>query len=207
MKLNSKAIIVIIGIFSCVVVLELFFYFSLKNSTSSRQPVQQNKNVGTVQPTLTQQEVSAIESNPDDTFYKNIFCENQTNYIKIMDEWKKRMGADYDSWKVISTYPKGALESLILTKRLRGVISDVDYSNMDLRLTLTGSDGYSLLIIENENTIKAIQFVKLVNNVESPIAISDLKNGDTIVIEATSDITKPAEDMRHYIKKKYIKII
>lgn len=130
---------------------------------------------------------------------------------KAYVEWRKNMKADYDTWNSIGALPKDRIESLIVIDKVKGVFSDPDPNKMIegkkyFQYTLTTSNGISMKFWENEDALKKTLFVRMINGVEKPMKMEDLKDGDIIIREGKTDLAIPPSDPKFFIEAKFIKL-
>lgn len=204
MKNTEKAIIVVVVLLFCIVVGELIYYFSLKPSSSQKTaasplPTQSLGTKDAVSAVISEEDLITFKNDPQ-AIFRGFFKEEET-YL----QWRNQMGVDIDSWIALSTYDKDCLDSLILFRRLKGTVTDKSDQEEDfVRFKLKSPTGTTMTIYENEEGIKSAKVFKEVDGVRNPSTLNDMKDGDSIIIEAEIDMRKPADDPQHYVSKKYI---
>jgi hypothetical protein len=207
MKETNRIFFVVICVLFCIVLAEVSYYFSIR-STSKKisEGANSNSKMG-----LSQEDVSFLAKDRAYQDLKSLIFDNNTKQCNIdlagtsYLSWRKKMGVDFDTWRTLSTYTKDTIDSLILIKRFKGTIVYIDTSNKQLKVSIVGSEGMITSLIENEESLKTTKFVKIVKGAEVPISMNDFINGDSVIIESKSDITKPLNDPKHHLEKKYIK--
>jgi len=140
---------------------------------------------------------------------KDKFCYDMSG--KAYVQWRKTMLANYASINGISSYTKDLVDSLIAIDRIKGTISDKDTSKIIdgekfLFFNLKTDQGRVMNYLADEKSIKKTKFVKMINDVEVPMKIDELKNGDKIIREGTTDLTKPPTHPEFIIGIKIIKL-
>lgn len=171
--------------------------------------------------------VSSISKEQIDVI--NRFNAGTKNYLPLAyDEEKERvylditpkafiymfsqMGVSYSAWAALSTYTKDQIDSIVLTNRLKGTVYYLDTDRkIDgksyLYFVLRGKDGMESAFLENQSVLSKTKFVKLVGGKEVPLDWrTELKNGDSIVMEATADLTKHTSDPAMLIEGKFTKL-
>lgn len=193
-----------------VIVAEISFYLgtTFPKKTETNPPLRKT--------TFSQEELDSVHpSYYNDFFPLKYDKEKDKIYInfdpRVFADWRKKMGIDFATWISISTYTKGQVDSLILTYKLKGKISDLNINKIIngekfLYFKLIGADGVASNFTENFETINKAKIVTLLDGKETPIKIEDFKNNDEIIMEGTADLTKPPKGGSFLIEAKITKL-
>jgi hypothetical protein len=213
----KKILYAIFFLMLLIITAEGSYYLGYRNSQNKQPNTQNVAQTPKITPSLTEEDINILK----DPYYSSFLplsynSEADMIYInntpKSFINWRKKMGIDFASWVSVSTYTKGQVDSMILTSRLQGTISDLNTNKIMngkryLSFKLVGKDNTTSDYNYNEGYLNAVKVVKLVQGKEIPINLeTDLKNGDKIVIEEKSDLTKPPKDPLNTLEAKFIKL-
>jgi hypothetical protein len=210
-----------------VIVVELYYYLWLNNRGK-----EQSININNVQseqsfkpttvprrPSLSQGDLALINNPYNRSFFPVSYDEvTDRLYIDMKPKnyvgWLRLMGINFAAWASISTYTKSQVESLTVQSRLKGTIARLDTNKI-----INGKRYLYFVLIgggdkptrseykENEQSLKKIKFVQLIDGQEIPFNWeTELKNGDKIIMEGKGDLTKAPNDPDFLIEAKFIKL-
>ncbi|NMB83902.1 hypothetical protein GYA28_01285 [Candidatus Roizmanbacteria bacterium] len=134
------------------------------------------------------------------TYLPLVYDETQNRiYIDLPAEkyldMRKNMGIDYGRWIELTTFNKDHLVSFFATTKVKGKISDIKFDKPGklgqekyFYFVLTGEKGSEIDMYYNQDMIKKIGFFQMKDEKRIPMQMTDLKNGDSILIEDTTDL-------------------
>jgi hypothetical protein len=217
----NKIFSVVFFVLLIVVIGEGAYYFSLSRTKSTvKTAIKQESQQQTALPkkliTPIPEKYMTKVLDPYYQYFQRVTYEKDIDRFCIdfpgitYSQWRYWMGVDYAAWTSIATLKKDQVDSMIVTVRIKGTISDLDLHKIEngqenLFFNLIGTGGSKTDIHKNQGILGKTKFLKMVDGKEVPMDVTELKNGDKIIMEGVDDLTKPPKDPGFTLEEKFIK--
>ncbi len=220
----NKILLIVFAVLVVVTGAEVLYYFYFSPTAKSKKVITPTNAISPTvsvspaqKPSLSAEDIKLLH----DPYYRHFL---PLSYDSVKDKiyidmkpsnfigFRKDMGVDFASWVAITTYTKGQVVSFTTDEKIGGTISKLDVNKVtkngkrQLYFILTAEDGSSSAFVLNETILQKTKLVKMVDGKETPMVKEELKNGDKIIMEGKSDLTKPPKDPNYIIEAKLIKL-